>query len=111
MAPIHLPQGATMTKVTFYFYDNDTSLFPIGIHFLLFRQNQTGYDLLAIAASPGLTRPGYDHVSISSISYDIPITTIDNNKYYYYMGIQIQAAASSESYGFQYALVEYEFPT
>ena len=106
VAPLQLSHGAIITNITFYYYDNDSDF----LRFFFLRENQTDFDILGIAFSPSLETPGYDHVSFSS-PFLTNVTTIDNNNYLYFLGIQIPAAASSDSYGFQYARVEYEFPT
>jgi hypothetical protein len=63
--------------------------------------------ILGFTASSGVGTPGYNHIGFSSMLF---IPTIINNNYHYCLEIIIPAAATSDTYGFQYALVEYEFP-
>jgi hypothetical protein len=103
MAPLQLPHGTTITNVTFYFYDMDTSSFSL----LLFRENQTNYDFMgSIANTPPGDKIGYDHISFRSISY----ATIDNNNYHYWLYVTIPWSSSYWNYVFHYALVEYMYP-
>ena len=103
MAPLQLPHGTTITNVTFYFYDMDTSSFS----FLLLRENQTNYDFMgSVTNTPPGDKLGDDHISFSSISY----ATIDNNNYHYWLYVTIPWSSSYWNYEFHYALVEYMYP-
>jgi hypothetical protein len=103
MAPLQLPHGTTITNVSFYFYDMDTSSF----NFLLLRENQTNYDFMgSVTNTPPGDTPGDDHISLSSISYAI----IDNNNYHYWLYVNIPWSSSYLNYQFHYALVEYQYP-
>ncbi len=103
-APLQLPHGATITNVTFYFYDFDTDL----LHFYLMRENQTRLDQMGyVEMSDPMDKPGYDHISLSSISY----ATVDNNQHHYYLRVVIpHSSIDPLFYQFHYALVEYEYP-
>jgi hypothetical protein len=106
-APVQLPQGATITNATFYFYDNDDGNFI----FYLERGNTTDrWDIIdSVTNAPGSDTPGYDYVSFGSINPDY--ATVDNDNYYYYLEILIPySSTSSSNYRFFYALVEYELP-
>jgi hypothetical protein len=103
--PLQLPQGATITNATFYFYDNDDDYF----YFYLRRGYEGGnYNNMAyVDNSPGADTLGWTHNSTSTISYPI----VDNNNYYYYIYLRIpHSSTSNANYRFQYALIEYELP-
>ena len=103
MAPLQLPQGSTITNVTFYFHDLGTDL----LHFYLLRENQTVLDQMGyVENSPPEDTPGDAHISFSSIDY----ATVDNNQYYYYLYIGIPWSIDPFDYQFHYALIEYEYP-
>jgi hypothetical protein len=103
MAPLQLPQGSTITNVTFYFHDLGTDL----LHFYLLRENQTVLDQMGyVENSPPGDTPGDDQISFSSIDY----ATVDNNQYYYYLYIGISWSLDPFDYQFHYALIEYEYP-
>jgi hypothetical protein len=103
MAPLQLPQGSTITNVTFYFHDLGIDL----LHFYLLRENQTVLDQMGyVENSPPADTPGNTHISFSSIDY----ATVDNNQYYYYLYIGIPWSLDPFDYQFHYALVEYEYP-
>jgi hypothetical protein len=106
MAPVQLSQGANITDVTFYFYDNDNNHFSFDI----VRQHQTSLEIIGYAEnSPGSDTPGFDHVSL--LNYYPEYAVVDNNNYHYYLYIYFPSSSSSiYYYRFQYALVEYELP-
>lgn len=106
-APLQLPQGATITNATFYFYDNDDDYFI----FILECGNITHrpYGIGSVDTMPGSDTPGYTSITLDTISPTYAI--VDNNNYYYYLEIQIPYSPSnSANYRFLYALIEYEFP-
>ena len=108
LAPIQLPSGTKIKRAIFYFYDNDYSAKFL---FALTRQNQTNVDFLDYADnSPASDAPGYDHIILDSIDPDY--ATVDNNKYCYVIYMLIPARGTiGTPCKFNYALVEYEFPT
>ncbi|TRO51101.1 hypothetical protein E2P61_07075 [Candidatus Bathyarchaeota archaeon] len=106
-APLQLPQGATITNATFYFYDNDDD------YFLFYLESGNMTDRWNIIGSkdnmPGSDTLGYTSVTLRSINPTY--ATVDNNNYYYFLEIQIPYSSSnSANYRFFYALIEYEFP-
>jgi hypothetical protein len=105
-APLQLPQGATITNVTYYFYDNDDSSFT----FYLSRGNTTDLlnDIAYDTNSPGADTPGWTHISTDSINPNY--ATVDNNNYSYYLQIFIPWSSTYTNYCFKYALVEYAYP-
>ena len=108
-APVQLPQGATITNATIYFYDNDDSY----VRFYFERGNVIDrYDIIGYADNtPGSDTPGYTYVGLSG-SYPNPAyATVDNNNWYYYLELYIPHSSTNLSnYRFFYALIEYELP-
>jgi hypothetical protein len=107
VAPVHLPQGVTITNVTWYFYDGGSSQ----IWMYLGRYNHSiggvpSYQAMAFHLSQGAT--GYESVSDDTISVD-PI--VDNVEWSYIVTVDLPPSASNTEYRFQRAVVTYEFPT
>lgn len=108
-APVQLPQGATITNATIYFYDNDDDSFS----FYFERGNLTDrWDVIGYAInSPGSDTPGYTYLGLSGTYPNPAYATVDNNNYYYYLELYIPNNSTSPSNcRFFYALVEYELP-
>ena len=106
-APVQLPQGATITNGTFYFYDNDADYF----YFYLERGTLTDqWDVIDyIDDTPGSDTPGFDYISFDSINPSYAV--VDNDNYYYYLEMKLPYSSTSASYyRFYYALIEYELP-
>jgi len=79
-ASISLPDGAVVTKLTGYFYDNDGGSNTINA--ALARNSLAGStDILASVWSTGTASPGYENVVGTSILY----ATVDNDNYSYYL--------------------------
>jgi hypothetical protein len=79
VAPIHLPDGAVITQVKAYFYDNSTSYF--GISVVSFTLAGEGYAPLLSYSTVG--KPGYSsHVMTPSTGI-----TINNASHYYCVGV------------------------
>jgi len=98
LAPVYLPQGATVTRVTFHWYDNSTSNG-------LVRMQRTQFGLddfleMAYAASSG--SPGYGSSEDTSIAYD----TIDNTQYAYWVVWDIPATDQFRACG---VVIEYSY--
>jgi len=73
-APIYLPDGATITKFTLYYYDNSTS----DLTAYLQRAFMAGaYDFIGTVSPTGT--PGYSNISTTDLSY----ATVDNQHYGY----------------------------
>ena len=82
VAPVHLPQGATMTKVTFYGYDAiATTDIKISIHRRY--MNSAVYNNLASHTSN--TSSG----AYSAVEQSILDATIDNSQYNYYIVVEL----------------------
>jgi len=99
---VQLPNGATVTKLTYYWYDNGT----YSVSLMLLRRNNTlTGQTMAFVTSSGDT--GYGS------SYDDTIlnATVDNSRYAYYLVAIIPASASHNDYLFNYAVIEYTLPS
>jgi len=99
---VQLPHEATVTNVTFYWYDSGA----YSMMFELLRYNQThNPQTMAWTTSPGEPGNGY--------SYDdtIAYATVDNSRYAYYLEVSIPNSTSHTDYYFRYAIIEYEYPT
>lgn len=76
VAPVHLPQGAVVTALQIFFYDNSASDLSV----TLYRLNMTGGNAgLASVTSSGV--PGYANITDTTIS----LATIDNTFYSYHI--------------------------
>lgn len=79
-ASIILPDGALVTKLTGYFYDNDGGANTINAS--LARTSFIGTtDTMAAVQNSGAASPGYENATDTSISY----ATVDNSNYSYYV--------------------------
>jgi len=95
-ASVQLPHGVTITRVTCYWIDNNQA----DIYCRLFKGNQTAHALqMANLDSSGSSGDG------SSVSTSINYATIDN-LYQYFISVIL-----SPGHIFQYAIVEYQYPT
>ncbi len=108
MAPLQLPQGATIKNVTFYFHDLDPSLDPNNyFQFWMLRENQSGTTQMGyVDNSPAEDMLGNDHVSFDFIV----LPFVENNGYFYYLRIAVPWSADPFRCQFHYAFIEYEFP-
>ena len=98
-APVELPHGATVTKVTVYWYDGGAG----NVWCELRRFNSTDYKVMAgnmeSSGAPGLG---------SSHDDTIAYATIDNSRYAYFLEVRI---TGQPNYGFKYAVVEHTLPS
>lgn len=103
--PLQLPQGATITNVTYYFNDNDDGYF-----YFYLRRGYQGYGIDTLAYvdnSPGADTPGWTQISVDTINNPI----VDNDNYFYFIHLSIPySSISSSYYQFKGALIEYELP-
>lgn len=91
-APVYLPQGATLTKITLYYHDTNNDSYTLGVDFmrkplpssssgeslgLSVYSNQTGWGLNQSDTTPDPTR-----------------AVVDNSQYSYWLSVYIQAAPS-----------------
>jgi hypothetical protein len=108
MAPVQLPHGATITDVTFYFYDNNVNDYFL---FDIVRENQTALDVIGFAdGSPEPTNPPYGNVSLTVYYPEYAI--VDNNNYHYWLYVVVPGFDTDpfSEYAFQYAQIEYALP-
>jgi len=98
---VQLPNGATVTKVTFYWYDIGTG----DILLYLYRYNEAGNLEMAYMASSGT--PGIG----SSYDKTIDYATVDNSRYAYYLEVYIPASATHTDYLYYHAVIEYTLPS
>jgi hypothetical protein len=103
VAPLQLPQGATITDVTFYWYDNGTDV----IDFSLVRYKRVQAYTMGSCSSPSTEPVGDGTSSPIAISF----ATIDNSQYIYYLQLYLPASPTEGEYMFYYAIIEYEYPT
>jgi len=104
MAPLQLPQGATITNVTFYFHDLDPLSY---FQFWMIRENQSGATQMGyVDNSPVGDMPGNSHVSFDFIV----LPFVENNGYFYYLRIVIPWSSDPFRCQFHYAFIEYEYP-
>jgi hypothetical protein len=105
--PLDLPHGATITSVTYNFYDNDDDYF----YFYLKRGLLTGSHqptMNYVDNSPGPDTPGWVSLSNDTV---INYATIDNDNYCYFIFLRIPYSSTyMGNYGFYSAVLEYELP-
>jgi len=98
-ADVQLPHGATLTNVTFYWYDYGTDFIMCG----LARCNEFHTQYIARADSPSTEAPG------NSFSYDdiLNYATVDNNNYAYVLHVNLPWEFNT--YRFKLARIEWEY--
>lgn len=99
-APVELPDGAEMTFVTCYFYDNDpTFAHDIQVlRFNLFSRPLTSTTSTSLADATGDTLATADP-SLQSVTSAVPSgesNPVDNSAYAYFLTIQVTPAPASE---------------
>jgi hypothetical protein len=97
---VQLPHGAAVTSVTVYWRDVGTQ----AVMTRLRRHNLTHWNEMAYVESVGDI--GFGGTVDNSIDY----ATVDNSRYYYYLGVDIPPSASHLDYQFYYAVIAYEYP-
>ena len=85
VAPVYLPQGATIDGIAFNFYDGSTTLNGTGI---LYRTKLGSFDLMASVTSSGYG--GYGYAGYPSV---IPNNIVDNSQYSYFVVWSLPATA------------------
>ena len=102
-APVQLPHGATVKKLTCYWYDAGSN--DIGM--VLQRYNMSHYftQTLATTISQGNAGDG------SSYDDTIDFATVDNSHYAYIMGMTLYNSPGGSYYLFKYAVIEYSLPS
>lgn len=99
-APVHLPNGAVITRVTIHYYDNSTSNFS----FLLVRNSvssNTRQNLIDISGN--VAGPFIHLYSAAQIDY----ATIDNDIYYYYFRAFCSFWPGDDSMAVRSVVIEY----
>ncbi len=99
---VQLPHGATITSVTSYWYDNNTSW---DIICLLTRLTPTGGDDLVLADVRSSGSAGYGS-TVTSISVDI-----NNRDFTYTISLQMPPYSPSARTQFLFATIEFAYPT
>jgi hypothetical protein len=106
-APVYLPQGVTIKNVTWYFYDGGTSQISLNLG----RYNQTiggvpSYQSITFHLTQGSAGYGVGYASAIYTG-----ATVDNINWAYILTVSLPPSATFTDYRFQYAVIEYEFPT
>ena len=101
-APVQLPHGVTVTKVTSYWYDVDSE----DIYCVLVRTNTTGsLNNMAFVSSSGSAGDG------STVDTTIPYSSTDNSLYQYTLYMNIDANSPTSNLRFRFATIEFVYPT
>lgn len=82
-APVSLPNGATITKLVAYYYDNAASDLHVAMAHIALDGSGTAN---MATVNPG-GQPGYTHVETTSISY----ATVDQQNYSYVVQVTLPA--------------------
>jgi hypothetical protein len=101
LAPVHLPQGATVTAVIFHWYDANASSNAVA-RLQRTRFEQGNYEDMAYAESVG--SGGYGSTTDGTIFY----ATIDNSQYAYWVIWDIPAGSALKGCA---VVIHYTFPT
>lgn len=103
-APVQLPSGVTITRLTSYWWDFGPNLVACELWRKLYGVPK---ELMATVHSPLASGPGYGVTSNFTINH----ATIDN-QYQYYIKLTLPPRPDgfSDDYGFYYALILYEYP-
>jgi hypothetical protein len=105
-APVSLPQGATVTKMTFYFYDASTSS---NEYTYLYRTDLVSNATDQMAYVDSYFAGGYGARSDDTIAY----ATVDNSRYMYYLFWQLPDSPGYPSTYRAWAravVIEYNYP-
>jgi len=102
---VQLPHGVTVTNVTFYWHDEDTS---DNITFYLLRLSPTDTALYAMSSGTSTGSGGYGSTTDESIGYP----TIDNSIYSYVFWVQIPVPAPEyASLRYMHGTIGFAYPT
>lgn len=105
-APVQLPSGATITRVSSYWWDQGSNYVSCELFRSLYGAGSR--QTLATVHSPQSSGPGYGVTSNFTISY----ATIDNSwQYYIVIRIPPRPIGDPVDYGFQYVIILYEYAT
>jgi len=100
VAPVHLPHGATVTKVTFYFYDDSSDGSDWASVWLGRNEHDNNFSQMADVDST-------DDGDSSNYDDTIDYATIDNSQYIYWLELWLNSS-DVWAYG---VVVEYSFST
>jgi hypothetical protein len=103
-AGVQLPHGATVTNVTFYWYDFNASL---NMDFTLCRLVPTTTVRYVMASGSSSGSSGYGITIDTSISYP----DIDNSQYSYLLYVYIPPNTPTSNLRFRYATIGFAYPT
>ena len=103
-APVFLPQGATVTKVVMYYYDNDPSHI-MGLTFSKFPLPGNTSIIMAQVSSANSQVPFYTEDAT------IEGNPIDNQAYAYVLHINMLSASPGLMHTFKGARIDYSYPT
>jgi hypothetical protein len=103
-ASVQLPDGATVTNFTTYWFDEGTASITCHLRRCM---HPTSIFTMAEAYSPGVGAPQYGSSYDDTINY----ATVDNGQYMYMVYVDIPASSSHTDYFFNLAVIEWEYPT
>lgn len=87
-APLNLPHGATITKLTLYYYDNSTKNLSI----MLKAQADNFQATMASIYTSGQSS-SYQNISDTTIYFDF--ATVDNQSYSYFLDLAFEPGGST----------------
>jgi hypothetical protein len=99
---IQLPHGATITNVTSYWHDVDTS---VNIGCSLIRNSPTGGVLMASIGSTGSAGDG------STTATSVLFSSVNNKDYTYCFQLAIPANSPTTNLSFRFAIIGFAYPT
>lgn len=101
-APVHLPNGANITGVTCYYYDNDATYDINYLSIYLYRSFVTSYSPVNVAYTvAGLSTTGsFDAIRAMTLTRNTAYTTINNASYRYYMRVVMDASTGYSATNF-----------
>jgi hypothetical protein len=101
VAPVQLPQGATVTKVTFYFFDSSSAGSDYGRIQMFGNENDSNTFAMADVLTTDAGGAG------SNFDDSIDDATIDNSQYSYYLRLTLNTSVIY-AYG---VIIEYTYAT
>ena len=101
-APVQLPDGVTITNVTSYWHDVDTS---VSIGCSLIRNTPTGGVLMASIGSTSSAGDG------STTSTSVLFSTVNNKDYTYCIQLVIPANLPTTNLSFRFVTIGFAYPT
>jgi hypothetical protein len=99
---VQIPDGVTVTNVTFYWFDTDVTF---DILFYLYRlSTDNAVLLMATGSSSGNSGPGF------TVDTSIEYASIDNSQYSYYFGVFIPANLPQPDLDFRFSTIGFAYP-